>query len=159
MAYQKLQVSRALAVIPSDTVNIPVPGMLAIRSTTTGASALKLIDSSGDFINQGVKIGDIVYSGTTIAATVTAVDSATQLSVSTAVPTTTAYQLYKSSQGPNNGCVLYIGGAGDVRVMTAGGDIVEFEASLAGTYMPVNVVRVFATGHTTSAATKIVALW
>ena len=43
--------------------------------------------------------------------------------------------------------------------MTAGGDIIEFEGSLAGTYMPVNVVRVFATGHTTSAATKIVALW
>ena len=159
MAYQKLQVSRALSVIPSDTVDIPVPGVLAISSTTTGASALKLIDSAGDFINKGVKTGDIVYSGTTIAATVTAVDSATQLSVSTAVPTLTAYKLYKSSQGPNNGCVLYVGGAGDVKVMTASGDVVEFQNVPAGTFMPVQVLRVYATGHTTAAATNIVAMW
>ena len=159
MAYQKLQVSRALSVIASDTVNIPVPGMLAISSTTTGASALKLIDSAGDFINKGVKTGDSVYSGTTIAATVTAVDSAIQLSVSTAVPTLTAYKLYKSSQGPNNGCVLYIGTAGDLKVMTAGGDIVEFIGVLAGTFLPVQVVRVYATGHTGAAATNVLALW
>ena len=56
MAYQKLQVSRALVVIPSDTVDIPFPGALMISSTTTGASALKLIDSAGDFINKGVSL-------------------------------------------------------------------------------------------------------
>ena len=49
MAYQKLQVSRAIDVIASDTVNIPNPGALSIESTTDGASALKLIDSAGDF--------------------------------------------------------------------------------------------------------------
>ena len=158
MAYQKLQVSRAIDVIASDTVNIPNPGALSIESTTDGASALKLIDSAGDFINKRVKVGDIVYSGS-IAAHVTSIDSATQLGVTTAVASGQAYKVFRSTEIPNNGCVLYIGAAGDVIVMTAGGDIIEFEGSLAGTYMPVNVVRVFATGHTTSAATKIVALW
>ncbi len=95
MAYQKLQVSRALLVIPSDDTDIPFPGALAITSATTGASALKLIDSAGDFINKGVKIGDIIYNyDSSEAATVTNVDSATQLSVTTAVPTTTSYKLY-----------------------------------------------------------------
>jgi len=155
MAYQKLQASRALAVIPSDTVNIPNPAMLAISSTTTGASAGKLIDAAGDFVNKGVKIGDIVYSGTTVAATVTAVDSATQLSVSTAVATATAYKLY-SNDAPNNGCVLYVGGAGDVELITAGGDDLIFTGVLAGSFIPVQITRVKATSTT---ATGIIALW
>ena len=89
MAYQKLQASRAAAVTPSDTVNIP---------SVSGPS------------------------GETI----------------------------------NNGCTLYVGGTGDVRVLTAGGDDVIFSAVPAGTFMPVNVVRVYATNTT---ATNIVAMW
>ena len=157
MAYQKLQASRALEVIPSDTVDIPNPAMLAISSTTTGAAALKLIDSAGDFINNRVKIGDIVYGGT-VAAKVTAVDSATQLSVSAAIPTTTAYKLY-SNDAPNNGCVLYIGdvsGGVKTRVITAGGDEVTFIGFTAGSFVPVQVKRVKDTG-TDSAS--IIALW
>jgi len=157
MAYQKLQASRALEVIPSDTVDIPNPAMLAISSTTTGAAALKLIDSAGDFINNRVKIGDIIYGGT-VAAKVTAVDSATQLSVSTAVPATTAYKLY-SNDAPNNGCVLYIGdvsGGVKTRVITAGGDEVTFIGFTAGSFVPVQVKRVKDTG-TDSAS--IIALW
>ena len=157
MAYQKLQASRALEVIPSDTVDIPNPAMLAISSTTTGAAALKLIDSAGDFVNNHVKIGDIIYGGT-VAAKVTAVDSATQLSVSTGVPITTAYKLY-SNDAPNNGCVLYIGdvsGGVKTRVITAGGDEVTFRGFTAGSFVPVQVKRVKDTG-TDSAF--IIALW
>jgi len=87
MAYQKLQVQRAAAVTPSDTVNIPYVG------------------------------GD----GTTVWP-----------------------------------CVLYIGGAGNIRVLTEGGDDVVFNSVIAGSTLPVNVVRVFATNTT---ATNIVALW
>jgi hypothetical protein len=87
MAYQKLQVSRAAAVTPSDTLNIP-----SLASATT----------------------------------------------------------------VNNGCVLYVGGAGDLKVKTAGGDEVTFTGILAGTFLPVQVVRVFATGTT---ATTVLALW
>ena len=53
-------------------------------------------------------------------------------------------------------CVLYVGVAGDVKVRTAGGDDVTFTGVLAGSFIPVQVVRVFDTGTT---ATNIVALW
>ena len=56
----------------------------------------------------------------------------------------------------NNGCVLYIGGAGNLKVTTAGGDEVTFNGVLAGTFFPVQVLRVWATGTT---ATNIIALW
>lgn len=153
MAYQKLQAYRALEVIPSDTVDIPNPAVLSISSITTGAAAGKLIDSAGDFINNRVKIGDIVYGGI-VAATVTAVDSATQLSVSTAVPITTAYKLYRNDT-PNIGCVLYVGAASDIKVTTAAGDVVTFKGVLAGSFIPVQVLRVWATGS----PTDIIALW
>ena len=56
----------------------------------------------------------------------------------------------------NNGCVLYVGGAGDIKVTTAGGDTVVFTGLLAGMFVPVQVLRVWATDTT---ATNIVALW
>jgi hypothetical protein len=56
----------------------------------------------------------------------------------------------------NNGCVLYVGVAGDVKVTTVGGDDVVFTGILAGSFIPVQVLKVFATGTT---ATNIVALW
>ena len=56
----------------------------------------------------------------------------------------------------NNGCVLYIGGDGDVKVTTAGGDTVTFTGLLAGMLIPVQVLRVSSTDTT---ATNIIALW
>ena len=88
MAYQKLQVSNAAVVNPSDTVNIP--------------------------------------------------------------------SLSTSPEQRNNGCVLYVVVVGDVRVLTAGGNDVVFTAVPAGTFMPVQVLRVF---NTNTTATNIVALW
>ena len=60
------------------------------------------------------------------------------------------------SGGTNNGCVLYIGGAGNVKVETVGGDEVTFVGINTGTFLPVQVVKVFATG---TSATNILALW
>ncbi len=88
MAYQKLQASKAVLVVPSDTVNIPNP-------------------SSPDGI-------------------------------------------------ANNGNVLYVGTGGPLKVRTAGGDDVTFENVQDGTFIPVQVVRVFATG---TSADNIIALW
>jgi hypothetical protein len=56
----------------------------------------------------------------------------------------------------NNGCVLYIGGSGNLAVITVGGDTVTFNSVIAGTFIPVQVLRVLATGTT---ATNILALW
>jgi hypothetical protein len=58
--------------------------------------------------------------------------------------------------GSNNGCVLYVGSGGDLKVLTIGGDEVVFPNIQDGTFFPVQVLRVFATGTT---ATSIVALW
>lgn len=56
----------------------------------------------------------------------------------------------------NNGCVLYVGGAGNLRVTTQGGDDVVFSNVAAGSFIPVQVIKVWATNTT---ATNIVALW
>ena len=61
-----------------------------------------------------------------------------------------------NQDGRNNGCVLYVGTGGDLRVLTAGGDDVIFTGFPDGGFLPVNVVRVFSTNTT---ATNIVALW
>jgi hypothetical protein len=58
--------------------------------------------------------------------------------------------------GTNNGCVLYVGGTGDLKVLTIGGDEVVLVNIQGGTFVPVQVLRVFATGTT---AASIVALW
>jgi hypothetical protein len=51
---------------------------------------------------------------------------------------------------------LYIGGAGDVALVTVGGDTVTFSALPAGAILPVRVARVRSTNTT---ATNIIALW
>ncbi len=56
----------------------------------------------------------------------------------------------------NNGCVLYIGGAGNIRVTTAGGDDVIFYGILAGSFLPVQVIKVWASD---TSVTNVVALW
>lgn len=56
----------------------------------------------------------------------------------------------------NNGCVLYVGTKGNLKVMTVGGDEVTFTNIQDGSFIPVQVLKVFATGTT---ASNIVALW
>lgn len=51
---------------------------------------------------------------------------------------------------------LYVGGAGNLRVLTAGGDDVTLSGIQAGSMIPIRVVKVFATSTT---ATAIVGLW
>lgn len=60
------------------------------------------------------------------------------------------------SGGTNNGCVLYIGSAGNLRVQTVGGDDVTFNNINTGAFIPVQIVKVYATGTT---ASNILALW
>ncbi len=56
----------------------------------------------------------------------------------------------------NNGCVLYVGSSGDLKIKTAGGDVVTFTGIPAGTFLPVQVLRVYSTG---TSAGSIIALW
>lgn len=88
MAYQKLQASRAVLVVPSDTAEIPNPAA-------------------------------------------------------------------QNGLG-NYGSVLYVGVAGNLRVTTVAGDDVTFENIQDGSFVPVQVKQVFATG---TSADNIIALW
>ena len=56
----------------------------------------------------------------------------------------------------NNGCVLYCGVAGNIRVLTVGNDDVTLVGVNTGAFIPLQVKRVFATGTT---STNILALW
>jgi hypothetical protein len=47
-----------------------------------------------------------------------------------------------------NVAVVYAGASGNVKVTTANGDIVTFNGVLAGTVIPVQVLRVWSTGST-----------
>ena len=45
---------------------------------------------------------------------------------------------------------IYVGASGNLAVLTAGGDIVILAAAVAGSILPIRVVKVFATGTTAS---------
>ncbi len=154
----KLQVSRALKVIPSANTNIPMPNVI-VTSTTTGVNTGKLIDTTKNFTSLGIQVGDIVYNNTgSLAATVTNVDSATQLSLNATIMTIGSnYTLYSGTNiaGTVEPCVLYIGVGGSLNVTTAGGDVVNFVGIGAGTFLPVQVIRV----NSVVTATDIIALW
>lgn len=49
-----------------------------------------------------------------------------------------------------NVAVVYAGASGNVKVTTANGEIVTFNGVLAGTVIPVQVLRVWATGSTSN---------
>lgn len=53
-------------------------------------------------------------------------------------------------------CVLYTGTGGDIKVKTAGGDDIIFFGTIAGTFLPIQVIQVF---EVDTAATGIIALW
>ena len=160
MAYQKLQTYRALPVIYSDTINIPNIMTLVSGGANTAITVSKLTDTTAghSFITDNVKRGDIVMNTTTnTIAVVTERDSATALSLSADIflATPETYTIFPDN---NQGCVLYIGGAGNIKVLTTGHDEVIFTALMAGTYFPVQIIKVFAT-DTTVAANTINALW
>lgn len=154
MATQKLQVGRALAVIPSSTIDIPFPAV-AVSGAATGGSATTLVDAAATFITSGVKVGDIIYntSASTVSE-VTGINSETTLLIKgSAFAGGNNYVIYQG--GNNGGCVLYIGTGGILDVITVGEDQVQFLTVISGQFIPVQVKRVLAT----STATDILALW
>ena len=164
----KLQVSRALNVIPSNNTNIPMPNEVVPFSSRTGAlTTNKLIDSTKNFSSVGanklnVQVGDIVYnfsSSPQSAAKVVKVDSATQLTLNADIFTVlgSSYTLYSGTNiaGSIEPCVLYIGTGGDLEVVTAGGDTAFLANVPSGTFLPIQVIKV----SSFSTASNIIALW
>jgi ASC-1-like (ASCH) protein len=161
MSVFKSQFSRALAVIKSDNANIPFPAPVK-SGENTSAVENELVDTAGDFINAGVKTGDIIYNTTdSLAATVISVTNATTIVLNAdifaaAEKDYTIYQASPQTTIGNTGCNLYIGGAGNVKVTTIGGDIITFTAVSVGSFLPVQVIKLHSTDTT---ATLVNALW
>ena len=159
MSTTALQAKRAITVIPSDTIDIPLAGAYLSGVDDGTAVPTKLVDAAATFITSGVSAGDIIYDDTGgLIATVVSVDFETELTVSLVGmfvgPGGDVYSIY--SPDNNNGATLYVGGAGDVTVITMGGDQVTLTAVPAGSFVPVQVTRVLSTGTT---ATDMLALW
>ena len=162
----KLQVSRALNVIPSDYTNIPMPNVITYGVVTSTSFVGILIDSTKNFSSSGVnplnvQVGDIVYNTSVPqAAMVTSVDSATQLTLNAPITMTIGegYTLYSGTNitGTVEPCVLYVGTGGDMDVVTAGGDLVYLVGVPSGSFLPIQVIKV---GVSTTSAQNIVALW
>lgn len=163
MANVRIQPSRALTVIKSDDADIPYPAIAVSGVDDTAPVGSQLIDSTKDFIALQIYPNNIVYNTTTGAA-------ATVVSVSPSAPDTInlnaaiftgagdSYVIYQSSPqagGQNTGCVLYVGTGGDVKVTTAGNDVVTFVGVQNGSFLPVQVLKVWNTG----ASADILALW
>ena len=155
MAYQKLQGYRAWSVNKSDNTDIPNIMIAGPSGTTTSAATKQLIDSNANFTAESVQTGMIVVNTTDdTQTTVLSIENTTTLNVTEDIMANAeAYELYDGNQ---EGAVLYIGTAGNLKVTTAGGDEITFQGVSTGTFFPVNVVKVFATG---TSADNIIALW
>ena len=153
MAYQKLQVGLGVNVIPSDTINIPNVAGPTESGSATSTSANNLVDTAATFTDN--LVGYIVYNTTdNTVATVNSISDANTLVLSADIMASGEnYTLYADD---NAGCVLYVGGAGDLRVLTSSGSDITFTGVLAGSFIPVQVKKVFATSNT---ASSILALW
>ncbi len=151
-----------LFVVPSNTINIPQPGILTTGTNSSGGSN-NLTDAGQDFTPSvtnanGYNVtGGVVYqsyAGAFPSAinTVSRVNSATilQMSGSTAAG---AYNIYSPNQDGKTSFTLFVGTGGalsTLRVLTAAGDDVTLVNVPDSSFIPLQVVRVFATGTTCS---------
>ena len=156
MATQKLQVGRAIGVIPSNNCDVPFPA-LTTSGTNTANSGSQFEDGTKDFQALNVQTGDIVYNTTTsLAATVIRLVNSYTILLSDNIFSGTG-QSYKIYAGGNNdGCVLYVGSSGDLRVTTVGGDVVSLVGISGGQFIPVHITKVWFSG---TSAGNIIALW
>lgn len=162
MSATMLQPGRALRVIPSNNAIIPYPAVVT-TGTSTSVVANQLVASGANFITANVQPGDVVYNTTdSTAATVVSVTNATTLVLNADIflAITKAFTIYNGSNfsdGTGNpGCVLYVGGTGNLNVTTIGGDTVLFNTIAASSFFPVQVRQVLSTS---TSATNIIALW
>lgn len=161
MPTPKLQPSRAIIAHKSDNADIAYPNQNAAGTNTT-ATAFKLIDSFAKYVTKNIKTGDVVHNDVAgTAATVVSVQSETELTLNANIFTSTGqgYAIYAMSPQTslgNQGCVLYVGTGGNVRVTTSGNDILTFINVQDGTFFPINVIKLWSSGTT---ATNIIGLW
>lgn len=154
--YQKLQVGTALNIFKSDNANIPTPAVVT-AGISGSVSVNQLEDVTGQFVTLNVQTGDVVYNNTTGAvATVTRVIDEENLLLNADIFLASGDSFTIYAQNNKEACVLYIGTGGNLRVLTASGQDVLFTGVLGGTFLPVQVLKVF---RTSTSADNFVALW
>lgn len=173
MAYQKTFTTRARAITPSDTQNIPVidatPAngtsavivrngggtILSITLVNVGlryitAPTLTMVTGTGSGASLRANIDGVTGAITSI----TVLNGGTSYAIADTV--TVSGGLFQEDQP----CIVYVGNTGDVTVLTAGDDTVTFSKAQVGTILggasPINVKRVFSTG---TSASNLTAMW
>jgi hypothetical protein len=161
MATPKLQVGRALEVIPSADCEIPFPNMI-VSGLASSAATSQLIDNTVDFIALNVSVGDVVYNRTTpLGATVTNIIDANTLELNADIfSVSDSYEIYVG--GENNGCVFHISSNDPTdtfqcNIKTIGGDLIS-KLYLSSGYHPIQIKR-FDAISSPSGNYKIIALW
>lgn len=167
MGYQKLQVGRITAMDDklsnvSDTVNLNDPILDASGSPQTytitsfqiiGSNAV-LTCSGATFISDGVQPGDLAYNTTLVVAggRVLAVNSETEILIEGLI-LSGLNQDFNILKGSTEPAVLYVGshpagGSVVLKVKTAGGDEITFHNLPEGSFLPVQVKKIFSNGTT-----------
>jgi hypothetical protein len=157
MAYQKLQVGVGIPVVPSNTIDIPnAPGGL-FSGTIANITTETITVTGAEFLAMNFRPGMVVQStvASPAVATIVSVDSDTKITLSTGAGFTNG-DTFEIFTDPNVGCVLYVGVGGDLRVLTASDSDITLVGVVAGSFIPIQVKRVFSTS---TAASSIVALW
>ena len=156
MAYQKLQGKRAIDVTPTDGVQIPSPGDKVASGVNTLVVVNQLVAAAAEFIGKVIPGSTIINETTGAWATVTGVQSATELRLSADIFLGVAdvYAVY--STNVNEGPVLYVGTGGTLAITTVGNDLVQLVNVADATFIPIMVRTVEATNTT---ASDILAIW
>ena len=159
MAYQRLQPTRALPIIPTDDLLLPGgPGAELASGLTTSVFPNSLGDNVApvDF-RTIIKAGDTVYNlSTGSGARVIGVPRAGGLSLSADIFTVIneRYAVYSVVDG--GGAVLWVSTGGSISGKTAGGDDIVLANVPDGSLLPILMSVINQTGTT---ATGMYGLW
>ena len=159
MSYNKLQGQRALAVVPNDNLDLIHPSNQPIESTGTNSTGnvydyTSLTAADYDQVITGstrVIVNSVLYDNVGISFSAGYLQVTFPSNLGLAAPTDFYETLYL-----NEGAVMYVGVGGNVAVETIGGDSITFTGVISGSFLPVMVSKVKATGTT---ASDIIALW
>jgi hypothetical protein len=159
MTVQKVTYSRMLNVYPSAFCNIPTPFSFIVSGASTAIIADSLRDTATNFIERGVKVGDIVYNDTSrTGATVLSILDANTLELNNDIFTNVAdeYSIYGGYQNTlsNQGCILYTPQGGNtISFVTVGGDEIASQ-TYVDALIPIQAIKLLA-----STSAEIYALW
>ena len=159
MAYQRLQPTRAIQIIPTDDLLLPGgPGSRLAFGETTAVLADSLQDdvASVDF-RTIIKAGDTVYNlSTGSGARVIGVPETRVLTLSDDIFTAVGDIYIVGSVVKGSGAALWVGTGGSISGKTAGGDDIVLDNVPDGSLLPILMSVINQTGTT---ATGIYGLW